>query len=236
MTIMPSPSSRAPSGNVRKFQFDDFDVEPSPETVSAIEAEPTLTIAEANALRLAGEAEGRALGLAEANACLDADAVRLLGQIAEDIAAMAEERRRQQDFISAEAVRLALAIAGRVLPAYAEAGALREIEALITACFKERSEDARLVIRLPDILFDPIQARLDRLAKETGFAGTPVLLADAALSRTEARVEWANGGADWNFAKQLDEIAEAAHRAAGRGRHMKTEAALPEPIEDLKET
>jgi flagellar assembly protein FliH len=209
--------------NIQKFQFDDFDVE---ETV--VRAEPRLLLSEVEELQAQAQETGRQEGNAEAHASLEAQAVEAFGTIHIGLTELEVAQEVMRTQIYEEAVRLAMTVVRKVLPVWAEKQSLAEIEGLILACFKERHEEARIVIRLPDTLLDPIQARLDRLIAETGFSGKPVLLADPSLHAAEARVEWANGGAEWNFEAQLQEIETVAHRLTGT-KTIKP-AAGPEPL------
>ena len=215
MTIPAHPSSMAQAlSSVQKFQFDDFDMEQDNSGVAGINGvtppPPNFSLEEINAARLEAEREGRERAIQDVSDSLEAQAVGLMNDIRDQASALMAEQQRQADFITAEAVRLAAMITRKVLPVFAETQTAREIEALIATCFKERPEETRLVIRLHDSLLDPIQARMERMVKESGFAGKPILLADPSLARTEARVEWANGGTDWNFQAQLDEIENTA--------------------------
>jgi flagellar assembly protein FliH len=211
-------SIHPPSGSIsiHKFQFDDFDMEDHDKTMvgedgrPVDEPTPVFTLSELEEARLEAETTGRLLAAQEAAVSLNAEIAATLRELTDRLAELAEERRQQGEFIASEAVRLAALIARRVLPAFAESNAMREIETLITACFKDRPEESRLVIRLPDHLLDPVSARLEPLMRETGFASKPVLLADPALKRAEARIEWANGGAEWSFEAQLADLEMAA--------------------------
>jgi flagellar assembly protein FliH len=201
---------------IRKFQFDDFDIDENPQIVfdemgvAVEQAPPTFTLEELETARQEAERTGRELAAQEAAISLNADIAAALRDLADQTAILIEERRRQGEFIATEAVRLSTLIARKVLPAMAEANALREIEALILSCFRDRPEESRLVIRLPDHLLDSLGAKLESLMRDTGFAGKPILLADPTLKRAEARIEWANGGAEWSFEAQLAELESAA--------------------------
>ena len=205
--------------DVRKFQFSDFEDENAVVIpAEAPEPDPTFNRAELDDAHRRGFESGREQALEESAASLEADMARTLEAIAASAAMMTAERRRQEDFIAGEAVRLAANIARHVLPVMATTHALAEIEGLLRACMTERSEEPRLVIRLADELLDPVATRLEKLTRETGFTGKPILLADPALKRTQARVEWSNGGADWNFDAMLSTLEASARALASLGR------------------
>jgi flagellar assembly protein FliH len=211
------PSQSAPL-DVRKFQFSDFEDESLLARMQQPEPEPVYNTTDLEATRAASDKAGYERGVAETLASLEADMARNLEAVEASIAMMATDRKRQEDFIAAEAVRLAADIARRILPVMAQTHVLAEIEGLLAICMKERSEEPRLVVRLPDELLDPVSTRLERLVRESGFAGKPILLADPSLKRTQARVEWSNGGAEWNFDAMLNEMESAARALASGGR------------------
>ncbi len=215
MTQHPFDTARRTA--VQKFQFDDFDaVEAVSEVFEEIVPDPTFTHEDMMLARLEGETAGFARGVEETQGAIDGDVVRLLGRILAETETVIAEQKSQRDFIAAEAVKLSAAVARKVLPAMAEAGALREIETLIARCLNERPEESRLVIRLHDSMLDPVRGKIDRMIAEAGFTAKPVLLADPALKRAEVRIEWANGGVDWNFDAQLADMEASARRFAVR--------------------
>jgi flagellar assembly protein FliH len=206
---MTDSTSPALAKTPQKFQFADLDLERQMEEAEARRRfnEEDLALAESEA-----EARGHAAGHAEAMASIEAATARILPDILAAAQELADEQARQKKYIEAEAIRLTRMVAGKVLPVFAASQAYSEIEALITACLADRPEEPRIVIRLPEILLERVEARLAALIGKTGFAGKPVLLADPALSETQARVEWANGGADWDYTAQLNEIEGAWFR------------------------
>ena len=215
--------------NIQKFQFDDFDTE---ETV--VGAEPKLLLSEVEVLQQQAMESGHSEGMAAAQAGIEAAAVQAFQTILTGLESVQQMQEQLRGQVCEEAVRLAMLVARKMLPVWAEKSSLAEIEGLILACFRERHEEARIVIRLPDSLLDPIQARLDRLVAETGFSGRAVLLADPALRSTEARVEWANGGAEWDFEPQLQEI-ETVARQLATVRPKPVITAIPAPDDSAKE-
>jgi flagellar assembly protein FliH len=61
-------------------------------------------------------------------------------------------------------------------------------------------------------MFDAMQQRLASLTGAAGFAGKVVLLADESLDVADARIEWAEGGAERDTKRLLSDIdAALAH-------------------------
>ena len=161
--------------SAQKFQFADLDLERELE-----EREAGCRFDDADLARARAEAEGagKVAGHEFAMASIEAATVRILPDILAAAQELADEQKRQKQFLEVEAIRLARLITGKILPVFVASKAYAEIEALIAACFADRPEEARIVIRLPDIMLDKIQPRLDALVQQTGFAGKPVLIAD----------------------------------------------------------
>jgi flagellar assembly protein FliH len=198
-----------PAKPVEKFQFADLDLE---REIEEQQAACRFDQKDLDHARAEAEAKGQAAGHEQAMASIEAATVRILPDILAAAQELADEQVRQKQVLEAEAIRLARLIVTKVLPVFAASKAYAEIEALITTCLNDRPEEARIVIRLPDTLLDKIQPRLESLVEKTGFAGKPLLIADPGLTVTQARVEWANGGADWDYTAQLGDIEAAAKR------------------------
>lgn len=116
----------------------------------------------------------------------------------------------------AQRVRDSLGAVGEIMrklmPAMAKRDALGEIEALVGDCLSRLHDEPRLVIRVNDGLLDPLKQRLEPLAAAAGFSGRLILLAEGALKETDARIEWADGGADRDFAVVWQDIDNAIQR------------------------
>jgi flagellar assembly protein FliH len=211
-------SQQSAPASVQKFQFDEFEGEDLSDSMGDLAiaelVEASYSQEDMDAAKIVAQAEGYARGAADTDAAIEGDIARLLQRIAEASDAAVADQNALRETIGSEAVRLAALIARKVLPALAEAGALTEIEALIARCLGERPEESRLVIRIHDTMLDKVQAKMATIVGETGFMGKPILLADPSLQKTEVRIEWANGGVDWSFSKQLADI-EAACRQTG---------------------
>lgn len=196
-------------GLPQKFTFDiSFDHVESQSTRRPVERR--FTPAELEAARHAALAEGYAAGrdqalieaaqaaatkTADSLACLARDSATLLA--ASDETAVATERR---------AIAALRAIIAKLLPALAARDPLAEIETLARQCLHEAIDEPRIVLRVPPALYDGLREHLAPLAGATGFAGRIVLLADDGIADGDARAEWADGGAERDLARQLQQI------------------------------
>jgi flagellar assembly protein FliH len=114
-------------------------------------------------------------------------------------------------------------IVAKLVPGLAAKDPLAEVKAFATKCLHEAIDEPRVVLRVAEEIYEPLRERLDTLAAATGYAGRIVLLADDAIAAGDARVEWADGGAERNLAGQSAEITELLER-------RRDPAATPNPV------
>jgi flagellar assembly protein FliH len=202
----------------RKFLFDlSFDApaprdEPAPATPEA-PPEPTFTASELEAARAAGFVDGRTAGIAEATARDGSRAATALERVAAGLGTLLEHRGEAVQAIETEAVELVLALARKVLPEVSKRLAFEELAGLVRSSLEDAFEEPRLVVRVTDALFDAAKENLGAVASAAGYAGKLVILADPALGPDDARIEWADGGAQRDNARFWTEIDAAAQRA-----------------------
>jgi flagellar assembly protein FliH len=175
--------------------------------------EPTFSAADLDAARAEGAAEARAAALAEAAQSIGARAAAALGAIAGRVEALLAARERDAAEAQRAAVETLRAALAKAVPALCRKAPLVEIEAMIAQCLREAFDEPRLVVRVADSLFETMQQRIAALAESAGFAGKVVLLADEALGPEDARVEWAEGGAERDTRRLIDDIDGALARA-----------------------
>jgi len=71
---------------------------------------------------------------------------------------------------------------------------LGEIVALVKDCFSHLVATPHLVVRINDELYDSAREKIERLAKQSGFEGRLVILAEPEIATGDCRIEWADGG------------------------------------------
>ena len=206
----------------QKFTFDvSFDHLGVPSARSL--AERRFTRGEIEATRQSALAEGHAAGLAEAAQSAQSLTADALTRIAEGFA----ELLATQDTATMDVQRRALAalqtIVAKLVPGLAAKDPLAEVEAFAAKCLHEAIEEPRVVLRVAQEIYEPLRERLDALAHAAGYAGRIVLLADDAIAAGDARIEWADGGAERNLAGQCAEIDELLER-------LRDPAAFPNPV------
>lgn len=175
-------------------------------------AERRYTRAEIDAARQAGQAEGHAAGLAEAEQGIESLTAVSLATIAQGVKALVAA----QDITALDTQRRALTILQGVMtklfPGLAAKGALAEVETFATKCLHEAIDEPRVVLRVANDIYEKLRERVDTLAAAAGYAGRVVLLADDAIAAGDARIEWADGGAERNLAAQTQQIDDAIAR------------------------
>ena len=93
-----------------------------------------------------------------------------------------------------EAVDVAVAVARKLCSELIAAEPLGEITGLVSDCFSHLVSTPHLVVRINDQLYEAARERIERLAKQSGFEGRLVILAEPEIETGDCRIEWADGG------------------------------------------
>jgi flagellar assembly protein FliH len=93
-----------------------------------------------------------------------------------------------------EAVDVAVAVARKLCSALIANEPLGEITGLVSDCFSHLVSTPHLVVRINDSLYEVTRDRIERLAKQSGFEGRLVILAEPEIVTGDCRIEWADGG------------------------------------------
>ena len=93
-----------------------------------------------------------------------------------------------------EAVDVALAVARKLAGELIAREPLGEVTSLVSDCFAQLVSTPHLVVRINDSLYEAAHARIEALAKQSGFAGRLVILAEPDIQTGDCRIEWADGG------------------------------------------
>lgn len=96
--------------------------------------------------------------------------------------------------VEAEAVEVAVATGRKLAEALVAREPFAEIEALAKGCFRELVNTPHVVVRVNDALYGDAQAKLADIARETGFDGRLLVLAEPDIAVGDCRIEWADGG------------------------------------------
>jgi flagellar assembly protein FliH len=128
-----------------------------------------------------------------------------------------------------EAVDVAVAVARKLCDALVAAEPLGEITALVSDCFSHLVSTPHLVVRINASLYETARERIERLAKQSGFAGRLVILAEPEIETGDCRIEWADGGVVLERAAVEAKINELVGRYMASRGQTKTTAMRIEP-------
>jgi flagellar assembly protein FliH len=162
------------------------------------EAPPRITPEDHQAAIAAAELRGyqRGLTAAEAQARTEAErrSAAAFERIANVLAGIAGDMKAIEGRLEAEAVEVAVAVAGKLAPALVAREPFAEIAALATECFNAFLAAPHVVVRVNNELYASAREHLDEIARSRGFDGRLVVLGEAEIARGDCRIEWADGG------------------------------------------
>jgi flagellar assembly protein FliH len=175
-----------------KFMFDmDFS---APDRMRERPATPAeiaqkIAAAEARAYRDGFDAAQR-----EAKAESDRRSALALEEIGINIKAIAQRFSGIETRMETEAVDVAVAVARKLCSTLIAAEPLGEITGLVRDCFSHLVSTPHLVVRINDSLYEAAHERIERMAKQSGFEGRLVILAEPEIETGDCKIEWADGG------------------------------------------
>lgn len=178
-------------------------------------AEPVFTRLELDAATAQARDEGHAAGMAEALSQREQQVSDALSAIAERLGTLLAEKASADRESERNTIELTRAIASKLFPALLRKGALAELEAIVIQCMHDTIGEPRLVLRVPDAIFEATQERIAPLAASNGYPGKVIILVDETLGESDCRVEWADGGAERDIARSWRDIDMAITRALG---------------------
>jgi flagellar assembly protein FliH len=145
--------------------------------------------AEARAYR-----DGFDAGQREAKAESDRRTALALEEIKVGVQGIAARFSGIETRMETEAVDVAVAVARKLCRELVSREPLGEIIALVSDCFQHLVSTPHLVVRINDSLYEATRERIERLAKQSGFEGRLVILAEPEIATGYCRIEWADGG------------------------------------------
>lgn len=173
-----------------KFMFDiDFGAPKPANTVLLAEHEAKVVEAETRGYRK-GFAAGQQEAASESARRL---AIAMEG-IAHSLSILTRGLSGVELRVEAEAVEVAVATGRKLAEALIAREPFAEVEALAKSCFRELVNTPHVVVRVNDALYSDVQAKLANIARETGFDGRLLVLAEPDIAVGDCRIEWADGG------------------------------------------
>lgn len=168
---------------------------------------------------------GYQTGSAETRKTIEQEVANAETAIAERLSNLDELRDGFHQQTVGRAVKVALGLTAKIMPALALREGFGEIETLIEECLHRLMVEPRVVFRVPDQHLDLLQDKLADLSKKTGYQGQTVLIADADLGPSDCRIEWADGGTERDLSALWREIEETVMRALGTAHDPAADAA-----------
>ena len=187
---------------------------PPPPTFSEEELDQARKAAFAKGLA-AGKTEGHTAGYDKASSELQATITDATVRLADGVEQLLADRDDLNNGRTGQPLKIALAILSKLLPATLERHGREELEAFILACLAEAVDEPRLSIKVSDMIVNDIRPRLEALAAERGFGGRLVILGAPKLGASDARIEWAEGGAERNTEALLADLLALAEKMLG---------------------
>lgn len=175
-----------------KFLFDmDFSAPDKTRERPATSAEiaQKIAAAEARAYR-----DGFDAGQREAKAESDRRTALALEEISIGVQGIATRFSGIETRMETEAVDVAVAVARKLCAELIAGEPLAEIVGLVSDCFSHLVSTPHLVVRINDSLYEAARERIERLAKQSGFEGRLVILAEPQIATGDCKIEWADGG------------------------------------------
>jgi flagellar assembly protein FliH len=174
-----------------KFLFDtDFAApDKSRERPTQAEMAQKIAAAEQRAFR-----DGFDAGQREAKAESDRRTALALEEIKIGMQGIAARFAGIETRMETEAVDVAVAVARKLCSELIAAEPLGEIVGLVRECFSHLVSTPHLVVRINASLYEIARDQIERLAKQSGFEGRLVLLAEPEIATGDCRIEWADGG------------------------------------------
>lgn len=204
-----------------KFLFDvDFSAPDKARERAATPAEIAARVAQAEAQAYRNGFEA---GQRESHAESERRTAASFQQIGNSIAAIAAQFAEIEGRLQTEAVNIAVASARKLSGSLIEAEPLTEITELVSDCFKHLVSTPHLVIRINDGLYEQARDTFERMAKQSGFAGRLIVLAEPDLAVGDCKIEWADGGVvrevatiDAKITELVERYVASRHRNATR--------------------
>ena len=194
--------------NPAKFLFDiDFD---APKVVN------TIPLADHRAKVEDAEAAGYRKGFTAGQQEAQGETARRIAVAMEDIARSLNKLSRGlsgvEQRVEAEAIEVAVTTGRKLASALIEREPFAEIQALAAGCFRELIATPHVVVRVHDNLYTEAQTRLTEIARQSGFEGRLLVLAEPDIGIGDCRIEWADGGMTRNRAATDAQIEDTVRR------------------------
>ena len=149
---------------------------------------------------------------AQAPAAAERRSAMAFEQIAAGLQRLEQSLAAVEARFEAEAVDVAVAVAGKLATALIAHEPLAEISALADGCFRELLAAPHVVVRVNESLYARAKETLEDIARARGFEGRLVVMGENDIAVGDCRIEWADGGLVRDQAATEAAIANAVDR------------------------
>ena len=167
----------------------------------------------------AGKVEGYNDGYAKASSETQAVLADATVRLADGIEQMLADRDDLNAGRTGQPLKIALAILSKLLPVTLERHGREELETFIISCLMEAVDEPRLSVKVAETVLEEMRPRIEELAAQRGFGGRLIILGDPKLGPSDARIEWAEGGAERNTEALLTDLVAIADRMLAEHDH-----------------
>ncbi len=175
-----------------KFLFDmDFS---APDKMRERAATPSEVAQKVAAAEARAYRDGYDAALREAKVESDRRSALALEEIGIAIKSIAARYSGIETRMETEAVDVAVAVARKLCGELIAREPLGEVTALVRDCFSQLVSTPHLVVRINESLYEAAHERIEKLARQSGFEGRLVILAEPEIETGDCRIEWADGG------------------------------------------
>ena len=114
-----------------------------------------------------------------------------------------------------EAVDVAVAVARKLCSELIAREPLGEITALVSDCFSQLVSTPHLVVRINDSLYEAAHERIEQLAKQSGFEGRLVILAEPEIETGDCRSNGRTAASCWSARRSRQRSTNSSDATSG---------------------
>ncbi|MEQ9642708.1 MAG: FliH/SctL family protein [Alphaproteobacteria bacterium] len=213
-----------------KFLFDTEFAEGEPLPEEEVQAKPRFTEEDLVAARREGQEAGFQMGLEQAKRQLEAQLADAMTAAADKLGGLQSAMQADLETVKADATQIAVKAASRLAPALIARQPLAELSEMVADCLRQMPTEPRVVIRVAEPLVESLEAQIAELGRAAGFAGQLVLIGEPDMAQGDARVEWADGGAERNLGALQADIEAAVDRYCRAQHDLAQRTTAPPPV------
>ena len=173
---------------------------------------PTFTEDQLNAARNESFEAGREEGMQEAGNAIETKINDSLGRICTQLDELFKRQAVDTATTFTDAVNIAVAIARKCFPHLNDTHGFAEIERMVSEVLTEVIEEPRVIIHINPTLKDPLNERIETIARESNFEGQRLILEAEDLPPGDCRITWSSGTAERTMEgilSKIEQIVEA---------------------------